>query len=97
MEAEGIATGGVSDYADSHKNDTWQYYAAAAAAGCAKELLSYVSLPQPSTTSGAHGRHTSESSMGSSLATQSIFRGQRVQNSGSGNVSVGKDLNIGKN
>ncbi|KAJ5484694.1 hypothetical protein N7453_012162 [Penicillium expansum] len=104
MEAAGIATGysciairGVSDYADSHKNDTWQHHAAAAAAGCAKELLSYVSLPQPSTTSEVHGRHTFESSTGSSLATQSIFRGQGVQNSGSGNVSVGKDFNIGKN
>ncbi|KAF2230827.1 purine and uridine phosphorylase, partial [Viridothelium virens] len=30
---------GICDYADSHKNDTWQGYAAAAAAGYAKELL----------------------------------------------------------
>jgi nucleoside phosphorylase len=104
MEAAGIATGysciairGISDYADSHKNDAWQHHAAAAAAGCAKELLSYVTLPQPSTTTEAHGRHRSELSTGSLLAAQSIFRGQGVQNSGSGNVSVGKDLNIGKN
>lgn len=48
MEAAGIMTEfpcivirGISDYADCHKNDTWQHYAAAAAAGCAKELLSY--------------------------------------------------------
>ncbi|PGH33709.1 hypothetical protein GX50_03447 [[Emmonsia] crescens] len=46
MEAAGIATSipcmvirGIADYADSHKNDYWQHYAAAAAAGCAKELL----------------------------------------------------------
>lgn len=33
---------GVSDYADSHKNDRWQRYAAASAAACAKELLLFV-------------------------------------------------------
>lgn len=104
MEAAGIATGysciairGVSDYADSHKNDAWQYYAAAAAAGCAKELLSYVDLPQPSTTTETHGRHGSELSTSSPLPTHSIFRGQGIQNSGSGSVSVGNDMNIGKN
>jgi nucleoside phosphorylase len=47
MEAAGllaelpcIVIRGISDYADSHKNDQWQHYAAAAAAACAKELLS---------------------------------------------------------
>lgn len=33
---------GICDYADSHKNDRWQRYAAAAAAAYAKELLAYV-------------------------------------------------------
>ncbi|KAJ5152694.1 uncharacterized protein N7482_009172 [Penicillium canariense] len=33
---------GVSDYADSHKNDRWQRYASATAAAYGKELLSYV-------------------------------------------------------
>ncbi|KAJ3480919.1 hypothetical protein NLG97_g7949 [Lecanicillium saksenae] len=49
MEAAGIATEypcmvirGISDYADSHKNDGWHYYAAATAAATAKELLSCV-------------------------------------------------------
>ncbi|KAL3478311.1 purine and uridine phosphorylase [Aspergillus californicus] len=49
MEAAGILTEfpclvirGISDYADSHKNDTWQHYAAASAAACSKELLSYL-------------------------------------------------------
>jgi nucleoside phosphorylase len=53
MEAAGIATEfpcivirGVSDYADSHKNDNWQSYAASAAAASAKELLSYVAPKQ---------------------------------------------------
>lgn len=49
MEAAGlmndfrsIVIRGISDYADSHKNDDWHAYAAAVAAGCAKELLSYM-------------------------------------------------------
>jgi hypothetical protein len=53
MEAAGIATEfpcivirGVSDYADSHKNDNWKHYAAAAAAACTKELLSYAAPKQ---------------------------------------------------
>jgi len=33
---------GICDYADSHKNKQWQPYAAAAAAACAKELLSII-------------------------------------------------------
>jgi len=49
MEAAGLMNNfpcivirGISDYADSHKNDQWQPYAAAAAAACAKELLECV-------------------------------------------------------
>lgn len=49
MEAAGlmndfrcIVIRGISDYADSHKNDDWHTYGAAAAAGCAKELLTYI-------------------------------------------------------
>lgn len=30
---------GIADYADSHKNDKWQPFAAAAAAAFAKDLL----------------------------------------------------------
>jgi nucleoside phosphorylase len=48
MEAAGLMNNfpcvvirGISDYADSHKNDQWQPYAAASAAACAKELLEY--------------------------------------------------------
>lgn len=33
---------GICDYADSHKNKKWEPFAAAAAAACAKEILSYV-------------------------------------------------------
>ncbi|KAK1146821.1 hypothetical protein N8T08_002582 [Aspergillus melleus] len=61
MEAAGlmnefpaVVIRGISDYADSHKNDTWQPYAAASAAACAKELLSHLEpeklhLDKPST------------------------------------------------
>lgn len=33
---------GISDYADSHKNDVWKPYAAATAASYAKELLEVI-------------------------------------------------------
>jgi hypothetical protein len=49
MEAAGLMNSfpclvirGISDYADPHKNDRWQQYAAATAAAYAKELLAYV-------------------------------------------------------
>ncbi|KAJ0424615.1 nucleoside phosphorylase domain-containing protein [Aspergillus carlsbadensis] len=40
---------GISDYADSHKNDHWQGYAAATAAAYAKELLSVITPRQVAT------------------------------------------------
>jgi hypothetical protein len=49
MEAAGLASTfpcavirGICDYADSHKNKSWQSYAAATAAAVAKEILSHV-------------------------------------------------------
>jgi nucleoside phosphorylase len=49
MEAAGLMSSfpclvirGICDYADSHKNKTWQAFAAAAAAACAKEVLSVI-------------------------------------------------------
>ncbi|KAF4439076.1 ankyrin [Fusarium acutatum] len=48
MEAAGLynfpclVIRGICDYADSHKNNTWQEYAAATAAAFAKELLLFV-------------------------------------------------------
>ncbi|KAL2832055.1 Pfs domain protein [Aspergillus cavernicola] len=49
MEASGLMDNfpclvirGISDYADSHKNDHWQGYAAATAAAYAKDLLSVI-------------------------------------------------------
>lgn len=49
MEAVGLMNNfpclvirGISDYADSHKDDKWQDHAAVMAAACAKELLQHV-------------------------------------------------------
>ena len=49
MEAAGLMNSfpclvirGICDYADSHKNKTWQAYAASTAAACAKEILSVI-------------------------------------------------------
>ncbi|EPS43361.1 hypothetical protein H072_2638 [Dactylellina haptotyla CBS 200.50] len=57
MEAAGVATEysflticGISNYADSHKNDIWRYYAAAAAAATTKEIISNLQPPEPSKT-----------------------------------------------
>ncbi|EPS40132.1 hypothetical protein H072_6062 [Dactylellina haptotyla CBS 200.50] len=53
MEAAGLMNDfpclvirGISDYADSHKNDDWQRYAALTAAAYAKDLLTEITLPE---------------------------------------------------
>ena len=60
MEAAGLMDAfpclvirGVCDYADSHKNDRWQRYAASTAAAYAKELLSFVPIRQLQATERA--------------------------------------------
>lgn len=60
MEAAGLMNNfpclvirGICDYADSHKNDQWQPYAAATAGAFAKELLAYVPVTELSNTSKA--------------------------------------------
>lgn len=105
MEAAGITTEfpcivirGISDYADSHKSDGWQYYAAAAAGGCAKELLSYLNpeelsamqTPVPSPALEA------ASNTGKEPIARSVFHGVGIQHSGSGNFSVGRDMHVGR-
>lgn len=61
MEAKGlvnffplIVIRGISDYADTHKNDRWQPCAASAAAACAKEFLDHLQ------TMASHGEPTAE-------------------------------------
>lgn len=44
---------GICDYADSHKNDDWQEYAAATAAAYAKEFLGFVDVEDLAKTSKA--------------------------------------------
>ncbi|GKT56723.1 PFS domain-containing protein [Colletotrichum tofieldiae] len=95
MEAAGLMTEfscivirGISDYADSHKNDDWQRYAAATAAACTKELLAYVDPVV------AHVRSAeSAPNGGNGPAAGYSFHGTGIQNTGS--FSVGKNLNIG--
>jgi nucleoside phosphorylase len=60
MEAAGlmnqfpcIVIRGICDYADAHKNDMWQKYAAAVAAAFAKELLSVIQLTEVAITKRA--------------------------------------------
>jgi len=60
MEAAGLMNNfpcvvirGICDYSDSHKNDAWQGYAAAAAASYAKELLSIIPKSQIANTQTA--------------------------------------------
>lgn len=60
MEAAGLMNSfpclvlrGICDYADSHKNDDWQEYAAATAAAYAKEFLGYVDIGDLARTSKA--------------------------------------------
>ena len=50
---------GVCDYADSHKHDQWQKYAAARAAACMKALLG-LWRPTDAPHLGPHGKHTFE-------------------------------------
>ncbi|KAH8587924.1 nucleoside phosphorylase domain-containing protein [Bisporella sp. PMI_857] len=96
MEAAGLATEfpyivvrGISDYADSHKDDTWQHYAAAAAAACTKELLSYLDPVVPT-----EGEPVSRKNIENGSSTYSSFVGRGVQNAGSGSFSVGGNIHI---
>ncbi|KAI0878534.1 nucleoside phosphorylase domain-containing protein [Hypoxylon argillaceum] len=93
MEAAGLLTEypsivirGISDYADSHKNSTWQHYAAATAAACAKELLSYID-PEVAALEPASASEPKASA-------SNVFTGQGMLNTGS--ISVGRDFSITK-
>ncbi|KAI1288836.1 nucleoside phosphorylase domain-containing protein [Xylaria venustula] len=100
MEAAGLSTEfpylvirGISDYADSHKNDAWQYYAAAAAAACTKEILAYLDPAPASPAALAVPAITSPADdCGSGSGTRASFSGSGIQNLGS--FSVGRDMSI---
>ncbi|KAK6851588.1 hypothetical protein PG995_011713 [Apiospora arundinis] len=96
MEAAGLMTEfscivirGISDYADSHKSDDWQHNAAAAAAACAKELLTYVD-PQKARTKETSSDEVS--AVQGQSRTSPSFHGRGVQNMGS--FSVGRNMVI---
>lgn len=102
MEAAGLMTAfscivirGISNYADSHKNDAWQKYAAATAAACTKELLSYldpqrVAVSVPSVPSAGTALDND-----SKPTARHVFHGKGIQHFGSGSLSVGRDIRIG--
>ncbi|KAF3278483.1 hypothetical protein TWF970_004496 [Orbilia oligospora] len=85
MEAAGVADvveclviRGICDYSDSHKNKRWQPYAAATAAGYAKELLQTLSIekrpidrpPNNSTSFKFHNAMRGKSSEGNFSVTE---------------------------
>ncbi|KAL6821981.1 nucleoside phosphorylase domain-containing protein [Trichoderma sp. SZMC 28015] len=102
MEAAGLMTEysclvirGISDYADSHKNDKWQKYAAAAAAACTKELLSYLQPDENVSAAAGSSFPLLTRDDGPVLNSISRFSGTGIQHTGAGTFSVGGDLNIG--
>ncbi|KAI9043199.1 uncharacterized protein KD926_004383 [Aspergillus affinis] len=77
MEAAGVVRNlpslvirGISDYADSHKNDHWKRYAALAASAYAKELLSRIPASNiiPNSTSSSTGYSAQPVAHGAALA-----------------------------
>lgn len=76
---------GISDYGDVHKNGGWHHYAAATAAAFTKELLTHLDVPPIAQGScGLANLPTNQTPMKSA-----VMRGNGIQNTGSGNVSIG--------
>lgn len=80
MEAAGvlhnfpcIVIRGISDYCDSHKNDVWHGFAAAAAASYARQLFSYIPFDRPANDSIPRPDRT-ESNLANSPRTESPSR-----------------------
>jgi nucleoside phosphorylase len=76
---------GVCDYADSHKNDRWHYYAAAAAAAYARGLLDEFAMESTAgsnitavaTVKPGHGKKESMSAMSGAVSTMPFFRDKK--------------------
>jgi len=82
MEAAGVMPAlpslvikGISDYADSHKNDRWKKYAALAAAAYAKELLTRI--PPSNTSSSPIVRSSGITTSG--RTTAALYRNQALE------------------
>ncbi|KAI0195899.1 nucleoside phosphorylase domain-containing protein [Astrocystis sublimbata] len=80
-EYPSIVIRGISNYADSHKNDIWQRYAAATAAACAKELLSLIILEAPAAKPALAIKDTE-------ISTGVVVRRQGLPNVEHGNVGI---------
>jgi nucleoside phosphorylase len=96
MEAAGLMNSfpclvirGICDYADSHKNKTWQPYAAGVAAACAKELLSTIppaAVAKASTvddtikaaSSVSNTWNNSDSKIGEQVGTKTVHGNQSI-------------------
>ncbi|EQL32949.1 uncharacterized protein BDCG_17759 [Blastomyces dermatitidis ER-3] len=82
---------GLCDYADSHKNDQWQPYAAAAAAGYARELLHYLPVQDVGKVPTANetlNRNPNTSSKPSRTNKRGGEAGTSVPSGGSGSSSA---------
>ncbi|KAI1207641.1 purine and uridine phosphorylase [Annulohypoxylon truncatum] len=84
---------GVCDYGDEHKNKAWQPYAAAMAAAYAKAVLAQIG-PKSKTSDAAASTTGQTNTVNQPPTYHSIFNGRGIQNSGSGNFSVGGSMNI---
>ncbi|KAL3445802.1 hypothetical protein BJX65DRAFT_280401 [Aspergillus insuetus] len=89
MEAAGlmnefrcIVIRGISDYADSHKQDIWQPYAAAVAAGFAKEMLSYFEPPAYDINDASYWDIAQWLSQSNSLQRQQDILDERTEGTG---------------
>lgn len=84
---------GVCDYGDEHKNKAWQPYATAMAAAYAKAVLAQI-RPKLTTTDTAASATNQTNRSDQPPPYHSSFNGRGVQHSGSGNLSVGGNMNI---
>ena len=82
---------GICDYCDTHKNDIWQEYAAAVAAGYVRGLIA--SMPAegddglaPNATSGSPSTGITVNQQGASIQQQIIVQGPYYETHGDGNV-----------
>ena len=86
---------GISDYADSHKNDRWQGYAAATAAACAKEMLAALPVIQIVREHSVDSKTQSEAR---SMESEGLSYPKTYSSDGGpmflGNQSAGRDINV---
>jgi len=99
MEAAGlmnwfpcVVIRGISDYADSHKNNAWKGYAAATAAAYAKELLGFLPPEAVSPTNLDHGNESRGSLLNPQISTPKLNDGTGSRGYGCFSVFPGRFL-----